>query len=83
MPCTCRGGGYLGNFHDDPVTCAVAAGWAGATVKQERIRAVWDGEILRFVRGETGRVMELVTDIDAEDFTGTWLACVERAQAGT
>lgn len=68
------------NFHHDPLACAVALGWPGATVEELRIRPVRDGHFLRFLPGEHGRLTRVVTDVDSAAFSETWLTAVEAAQ---
>ncbi len=68
------------NFQYDAVTCAVAVGWPGAVVDEMRIQSVLDGDILRFKLAKDGRLMDVVVDIDATDFTEAWLTSIEVAQ---
>ena len=68
------------NFHYDPVACAVAAGWRGATIQELRLQPVVDGEVLRFQPSTDGRPMRVVADLDGASFTETWLGAVELAQ---
>lgn len=68
------------NFHWDPVACAVALGWEGATVLDVRLQPVLNADVLRFQPGETGRALRVVTNVDGEAFTDTWLTAVEAAQ---
>jgi purine nucleosidase len=70
------------NFHYDPLACAVALGWPGVTVEQMRLRVVMDGRVLHWREDAGGRRVRVVTDVDGEAFTKTWLAAVERACAG-
>jgi inosine-uridine nucleoside N-ribohydrolase len=70
----------LVNFHYDPVTCAVALGWAGAIVREMRLRPTLHDRILRFEPDATGPVVRVVVDVDGADFTRRWLAAVEAAQ---
>lgn len=71
----------LVNFHWDPVTCAVALGWAGVEVVEARVALVRHGEALTLVRSTAGRPVRVVVDVDAAAFTHLWLSCVEAAQA--
>ncbi len=73
----------LVNFHWDPVTCAAALGWAGASVSDVRLRAVLDGGVLRFERYPEGRRTHVVTAVDGDAFTESWLTAVEAAQHRT
>ncbi len=71
----------LVNFHWDPVTCAVALGWPGATVERMRLRPAYDADgALRFEPDGEGRPAGVVTDVDGAAFTGYWLARVAAAQ---
>ncbi len=65
------------NFQYDPVTCAVALGWSGATVAEMRLTPVREGRILRFEPDEAGRPVRVVTDIDGTAFAARWLRAVE------
>jgi purine nucleosidase len=68
------------NLHYDPVACAVAAGWTGAAIEEQRLVPVLAGEVLHFQRSEDGRPMRVVVDVDGASFTETWLGAVELAQ---
>lgn len=68
------------NFHYDPVTCAVAAGWTGALVEEMQIEPVLEDDVLRFVPDVDGRAINVVTDIDAADFEAQWFGCLASAQ---
>jgi purine nucleosidase len=70
------------NFQYDPVACAIAAGWRGATIEDVRLRDVLEGGLLRFEPDERGRHTRVTVDIDAADFTEHWLAAVEAASSG-
>ena len=70
------------NFHWDPVTCAVAAGWRGATVTRRTLRTRLEDGVLAYRDDPDGRPAQVVTDIDADDFRATWLARVEAAASG-
>jgi inosine-uridine nucleoside N-ribohydrolase len=67
------------NFQYDAVACAVAVGWAGATIEEMNLQPMLDDGVLRFEPGDRGRAAKIVVDIDATDFTGRWFAAVERA----
>ncbi len=69
------------NFQYDPVACAVALGWPGATVEETRLQLVHDGELVRFRPGTAGRPMRVLTDLDSGSFTEYWLNAVEAAQS--
>jgi hypothetical protein len=68
------------NFQYDPVACAVAAGWDGAVVEEQRLRPVMEGDVLRFQPDQDGRLVRVVVDLDGASFTNAWLAAVEAAQ---
>ena len=65
------------NFHYDPVTCAVALGWPGATLEEMRLQPVLDGGVLRFQRDASGRPARVVTAIDGDAFSEMWLGRIE------
>jgi inosine-uridine nucleoside N-ribohydrolase len=72
------------NFHHDPLACAVAAGWDGATVERRRLRPVREDGALRFVDepgdSATARTVGVLGAFEAEAFTDVWANAVERAQ---
>ena len=69
------------NFHYDPVTCAVALGWPGATTSVRRLRPVLTGDVLHCQPDENGRQVTVVSTVDGQAFTETWLRAVETADA--
>ena len=69
------------NFQYDPVACAIAAGWRGATIEDVRLRAVLEQGLLRFEPHECGRNTRVTVDIDADDFTEQWFSAVETASS--
>jgi len=71
----------LVNFHYDPLTCAVAAGWTGVTIKIMTLRASLDDHILRFIPDPGGRPMKVVVDVDAPGFSELWFQYLERASS--
>jgi purine nucleosidase len=73
--------GDLLNFHHDPLACAVALGWPGATAVSLALRPVWSEGALRFEPADDGQVAGVVLDVDGPGFTETWLAAVERADS--
>lgn len=73
----------LVNFHWDPVTCAVAAGWPGARTEQVPLRPVLDAGVLRFAADPAGRPTRILAGLDGEAFGQAWLVAVEAAQAGS
>jgi inosine-uridine nucleoside N-ribohydrolase len=54
----------LVNFHWDPVACAVATGWDGATIERQRYE---------------GHDANVVTAVDGDAFASYWLEAVEAA----
>jgi purine nucleosidase len=69
------------NFHYDPVTCAVALGWPGASTVELRLRPVYEQSgALRFEPHTSGRQLRVVIDVDGDAFAETWIAMVESAQ---
>ena len=67
------------NFQYDPVACAVAVGWLGATIATVPLRPAVDAAGLRFEPVETGTPVAVVLDVDGTDFAETWLRAIERA----
>lgn len=65
------------NFHYDPVTCAVALEWPGATVEATRVRIALEGGAVRFARNDAGRSARIVTAVDGEAFAELWLRRIE------
>lgn len=72
----------LVNFHWDPVTCAVALGWRGATIREVRLGPIITDGSLRLAPDDAGRPMRLVTQVDGPAFDAVWLKAVETAQSG-
>jgi purine nucleosidase len=71
----------LVNFHWDPVTAAVAAGWDGAAVEARVLTCVVTDGVARFVDDPRGRPVTVVTAIDGAAFADLFLARIE-ARAG-
>ena len=71
------------NFQYDPVACAVAVGWPGATIATVHLRPAVDAGVLRFEPVETGTPVDVVLDVDGTDFAETWLRAIERADRPT
>jgi purine nucleosidase len=67
------------NFQYDPVACAVALGWSGATVEDIRLRPVRMDDVLSFQPHAEGRSTRAVLDVDGAAFGETWLSAVEAA----
>ena len=70
----------LVNFHYDPVACAVAYGWDGAVVQEQRLLPVLDKAVLRFEPDQAGRSTRVVVGLDGEAFSHVWITTVEAAQ---
>lgn len=70
----------LVNFHHDPLTCAVALGWPGATVETVLLRGVTETYGLRFQPDAGGRPTQVAVELDGEAFAETWIEAVEAAQ---
>lgn len=70
----------LVNFHWDPVTCAVALGWSGATTEVRELVPVREHDGLRFEAQSGGRHTRVVTSIDGPALAETWLHAVQTAQ---
>jgi purine nucleosidase len=69
------------NFHYDPVACAAALGWSGATVENMRLRPVRQHDLLSFQPHRKGRPTRVVVHVDGAAFRETWLSAVEVAAA--
>lgn len=63
------------NFQWDPVTAAVAVGWPGCTLTEQRV--TFDAEQPGFAPATSGRAVRVVTDIDAPGFRELWLRRIE------
>lgn len=68
------------NFHYDPVACAVALGWDGATVETESLTTGISDGVLHWRRDPGGRRTRVVTAVDRPAFTERWLTAVARGQ---
>ena len=68
------------NFQYDPVTCGVALGWDGATVKEMRLRPVCVEGSLRLQGDSHGRLRRIVTDLDGDRFAQVWLWAVDQVK---
>ncbi len=67
------------NFHYDPIACAVALDWPGATIEEMRLRPVVRGGVLRFEPDPAGRPVRVLVGLDGPAFTEAWLTAVETA----
>ena len=70
------------NFQYDPVACAVALGWSGATMEDMRLRPVLRDGLLFFEPHPEGRSMRVVLDVNGAAFRDMWLSAVEVAARG-
>jgi purine nucleosidase len=70
------------NFQYDPVACAIALGWSGATVEDIRLRPVQRDGALFFQPHPEGRPTRVVLDVDGAAFRETWMSAVEEAARG-
>jgi inosine-uridine nucleoside N-ribohydrolase len=71
----------LVNFHWDPVTCAVAAGWSGARIEEFRLSTEMAGEVMQFREAPQGRPARAVLNIDADEFRERWMCGIEAAHS--
>jgi inosine-uridine nucleoside N-ribohydrolase len=71
----------LVNFHWDPLTCAVALGWPHARIETKRLTTTVRGAGLTFDEDPRGRPHRIVTHVDAERFSDTFLRAIERVTA--
>jgi purine nucleosidase len=69
------------NFQYDPLACAVAAGWSGATIEELPVAVRLGDGLLHLTIAEDAPRRRLVTDVDAGAFDGAWLDAVLRASA--
>jgi inosine-uridine nucleoside N-ribohydrolase len=70
------------NFQYDPLACAVALGWSGATTREMGIALSSEDRFLRMREDDMAPRLRVVTDVDAEAFSAVWLEAVERASGG-
>lgn len=70
------------NFHHDPLTAAVAAGWQGVTTERLRLVPRYDGSLLTFQPDPDGRPVDVVTAVEADEFDEVWMSAVERTARG-
>jgi purine nucleosidase len=69
------------NFQYDPLACAVAVGWPGATIRAIGVELSFEERFLRMREADGAPPLRVVTDVDAEAFNTAWLEAVERASA--
>jgi purine nucleosidase len=67
------------NFQYDPLACAVAAGWDGASARDLPVRTALDDGLLRMTVDPRAPSMRFVTEVDAGAFEAGWLDAVLRA----
>lgn len=74
----------LVNVHWDPVTAAVAAGWAGADIARRRLRISVDRDgLLHTADDPAGVPIDVVARVDGDGLTRWWLSSVEAADAAS
>ncbi len=66
----------LVNFMHDPLAAAVTLGWPGATVTPLPVRLEQAGDGLRTIEDPGGRMLRVVTEVDAAAFLEHWLETV-------
>ena len=71
------------NFQYDPLACAVAAGWAGATIEALPVRSELADGLLRMSLEDGAPALRVVTAVDAAAFDDAWIDAVLRASAAT
>ena len=64
------------NFHFDPLACAVAVGWEGASVEEMELIARQDDGLLTFTEEPGGRKTRVVTNVEGPRFEEEWLRVV-------
>jgi inosine-uridine nucleoside N-ribohydrolase len=69
------------NFQYDPVACATAVGWEGATIETRNVRPTDESARLRFEVHPDGVPTRLLTDFDADQFNQVWLRSIETASS--
>jgi purine nucleosidase len=67
------------NFQYDPLACAVAMGWEGATVEEVPVAARLAEGLLHLSIEDGAPLRRIVTDVDADAFDAAWLDAVLRA----
>lgn len=67
------------NFQHDPLACAVAAGWDGASVSELPVSTALVDGLLRMSIEDGSPRLRVVTDVDATAFERVWLDAVIRA----
>ena len=68
----------LVNFHWDPVTCAIAAGWDGAVIEDLHLDHVLDRGVLTLRESHEGIPRKVVTAVDGQAFASMWLDTIDR-----
>jgi inosine-uridine nucleoside N-ribohydrolase len=66
------------NFQHDPLACAVALGWPGATIETVPLALSLEGGWLRLRRDPRGRPFRVATAVDGPAFGAFWLDAVTR-----
>ena len=70
--------GDLLNFHYDPLACAVAAGWDGASVEVLGLSARLMDGVLTFPESPRGKPTRVVTGVDGPHLEREWVEAVGR-----
>jgi purine nucleosidase len=68
----------LVNFHWDPLTAAIAAGWDGTTIEALHIDHYMDRGVLSMRETHEGLPRKVVVAVDGRAFAATWLETLER-----
>lgn len=71
------------NFHFDPLACAVALGWGGATVQKMTLLPRIENDVLQFVVAREGRTFHVCSDVDGPAFSAIWLRSIQNAQTSS
>jgi hypothetical protein len=69
------------NFQYDPVACATAVGWEGATIETRNVRPTDESARLRFEVHPDGVPTRFLIDFDADQFKQMWLRSIETASS--
>ena len=67
------------NFQYDPLACAVAAGWQGATITELPVATTLADGLLHLSTEEGAPPLRVATDVDPAAFDEVWLEAVLRA----
>jgi purine nucleosidase len=67
------------NFQYDPLACAVAIGWRGASVTELPVASRIEDGLLKLSIEDGSKPLRVATDVDAASFDEAWLDAVLRA----